>query len=409
MSAMEDYSLIPTWEQVATMYKYAPGRGGLSEEEWAEFRKHTQQTRKELRENKRSRAEFEKAAKANDRLWQKAEKEDSRMLKTGSELPDSNLNKYAQRVAQDLQNSGPLVNLADVIPAGVEYINNAVARPQNAGELAVALAHDTGESVGNWLAGLFGLGNQKQKEEAEFDAWLDNYIQEAGTGSSGAGLGVNPALAGTPFPELAGYTPDWASIRAAMKNIKAPKYQEQEYDKWDTIATGLANWDFKDLGKTVNLMNERTDAQKKNATDVANANAEAEYNAARENLANQLALENLREKSAARNAEIALARWNAMQPKALGGNKMSWRDSAGNLHFEAIDKHGEARTLGSNEGMADILALGEKGLKNLTPQRLAKMAEKRALLIGDKASQIPYRQGYILQANEMLNAFNRKE
>lgn len=408
MGAMKDYSLIPTWEQVATMYKYAPGRGGLSDEEWAEFRKHTQQTRKELRENKRAKAEFEKAAKANDRLWQKAEKEDSRMLKTGSELPDSNLNKYALSISNRFHNRKPYNTLANNIPDGFEYLINAVERPQNAGEFAIALAHDTGESVGNGLAWLLGLG-KKQKEEAEFDAWLDDYLQEAGAGADGASLGENPALAGTPFPELAGYTPDWASIRAAMKNIKAPKYQEQEYDKWDTIATGLANWDFKDLGKTVNLMNERTDAQKKNATDVANANAEAEYNAARENLANQLALENLREKVATRNAEIAVARWNAMQPKALGGNKMFWRDSAGNLHFEAIDKHGEARTLGSNEGMADILALGEKGLKKLTPQRLAKMAEKRALLIGDKASQIPYRQGYILQANEMLNAFNRKE
>ena len=411
---MEDYSLIPTWEQVAAMYKYAPGRGGLSDEEWAEFRKHTQQTRKELRENKRSRAEFEKAAKANDRLWQKAEKEDSRMFKTGSELPDSNLNKYAQRVAQDLQNSGPLVTLADAIPAGVEYINNAVARPQNAGELAVALAHDTGESVGNWLAGLFGLGNQNQKEEAEFDAWLDDYIQEAGTGSSGAGLDANSALAGTPFPELAGYNPDWESITKAMAELKAPEYKTAEYDPLSAIAVGLSNVDWNsgivpDFSGAVNKMVAMEEGYKKDKAEAENKTSEAKYQTARQNLANHLALESIREKSAARNAEIALARWNAMQPKALGGNKMSWRDSAGNLHFEAIDKHGEARTLGSNEGMADILALGEKGLKNLTPQRLAKMAEKRALLIGDKASQIPYRQGYILQANEMLNAFNRKE
>ena len=411
---MEDYSLIPTWEQVAAMYKYAPGRGDLSDEEWAKVRAEAKAKRaverKEAlakRKEELSAKEFARMAEKADRAWTKAEAENNALLKDRSELPGRNIDilfNNAEPATETYKKIKEQYPTAYKFLKPMAYLDAAYEQPQNVPEAIMS-------GVRDWLR-IPDFGGSKKDEEAEFDAWLDNYIQEAG--SSGTGLDANSALAGTPFPELAGYNPDWKSLKKAIAELKAPEYKTAEYDPLSAIAVGLSNVDWNsgivpDFSGAVNKMVAMEEGHKKDKAEAENKTSEAKYQTARQNLANLVALESIREKSAARNAEIALARWNAMQPKALGGNKMSWRDSAGNLHFEAIDKHGEARTLGSNEGMADILALGEKGLKNLTPQRLAKMAEKRALLIGDKASQIPYRQGYILQANEMLNAFNRKE
>lgn len=406
---MEDYSLIPTWEQVTAMYKYAPGRGDLSNEAWAKVRAEARAKKAAERKEELSAKEFARMAEKADRAWTKAEAENNSLLKDRSELPGRNIDILfgdAEPATETYQKIKEQYPTTYKFLKPMAYLDAAYEQPQNVPEAIMS-------GVRDWLR-IPDFEGSKKDEEADFDAWFDDYLQEAGAGSGGAGLGVNPALAGTPFPELAGYNPDWESIKKAMAELKAPEYKSAEYDPLSAISVGLSNVDWNsgivpDFSGAVNKMVAMEEGYKKDKAEAENKTSEAKYQTARQNLANHLALEGIREKAAARNAEIALARWNAMQPKALGGNKMSWRDSAGNLHFEAIDKHGEARTLGSNEGMADILALGEKDLKNLTPQRLAKMAEKRALLIGDKASQIPYRQGYILQANEMLNAFNRKE
>lgn len=96
--------------------------------------------------------------------------------------------------------------------------------------------------------------------------------------------------------------------------------------------------------------------------------------------------------------QIELANWEARQPKALGGNKMYWRDSSGNLHFQQIDKEGEARTVGTNAAMIDML---DSNLKGMTPKKILQKANMAAMLYPDK-DKIPFIQGYISQAMGML-------
>lgn len=328
------------------------------------------------------------------------------MIRDRSALPNTNENiwKAGEEKAKEKLAKGDPKGWLDSLVNWSNWINNAVARPQNATEFAMAWAHDMIPS--------FEFQSTKEKE-AEFDDWFEKYLAQSGAGGTGAQLG-QPEMMGTPFPDLAGYQPDWKSITEAIKKINAPKYQEQEYDPWDVIATGLSNVNWNagivpDFSGATNKMVAMHQAREKNKADVANANAEAEYNAARENLSNQLALENLRAKQAAQDAEIALAKWNAMQPKALGGNKFVWRDGAGNLHWEAVDKGGEARTLGGNEALAALTSMDPKMIKNLTPEKIVQMAKKGSLLLQDKSAQVPWMQGFILQANDMLNASKQEE
>lgn len=80
---------------------------------------------------------------------------------------------------------------------------------------------------------------------------------------------------------------------------------------------------------------------------------------------------------------------------------MYWRDSNGNLHFQQIDKQGEARTVGTNAAMIEMLNLDEKKLKRMTPKKILERANQQALLYPDK-DKMPFIQGYILQATQML-------
>lgn len=420
---MTDYSLIPTWEQVATMYKYAPGRENLSNEEWAEFRKHSKQTRKELRENaqtkrqanlqaQRDQREFNKLAEENDAIWEEALP--TKMITDRSDLPGRNIDILfgdGEPVTESYKKIKEQYPTAYKFLKPMAYLNAAYEQPQNVPEAIMS-------GVRDWLRiqnfpDLF-KGQSDEEKEADFETWFDDYLREAGGGGSGIGLDANPALGGTPFPELAGYAPDWESLKKAMAELKAPEYKTAEYDPLSAIAVGLSNVNWNagivpDFSGAVNKMVAMEEDYKKNKAEAENKTSEAKYQTARQNLANALALEDIRAKQAAQNAEIALARWQAMQPKALGGNKFVWRDGAGNLHWEAVDKGGEARTLGGNEALAALTSMDPKMIKNLTPEKIVQMAKKGSLLLQDKSAQVPWMQGFILQANDMLNASKQED
>lgn len=325
------------------------------------------------------------------------------LLTDRSQLPWTATNAYwwDRQAASDLYREGAKEGDLGKMARGQEigaraaeaWLMNAIDHPRTGPEFAASwLWHSIPQ---------ISLGDED--EEAEFDNWFQNYLDQAGAGSGGGELGYEP---GTPFPSISGYSPDWNSIRSALGNVRAPKYVEKDYDPMNTVANMLMNadWINMDMSKAGQVMQEAFDRRANDKARVANANEEARYNAERQNLANTLALENLRQKEAASKAELALARWQAMQPQALGGNKMVWRDSNGNLRFEAIDKNGEARTLGGNEAIAAITAMDENQLKNLTPEKIVQMAKRQSLLLQDNAAQVPWMQGYILQANDLLNA-----
>ena len=328
------------------------------------------------------------------------------MIRDRSALPNTNENiwKAREEKAKEKLAKGDPSGWWDSLVNWSDWVNNAVARPQNATEFAMAWAHDMIPS--------FEFKSDKDKE-AEFDNWFEKYLAQSGTGGTGGQLG-QPAMMGTPFPDLAGYVPDWESLKKAMGELKAPEYKTAEYDPLSAIAVGLSNVDWNsgivpDFSGAVNKMVAMEEDYKKNKAEAENKTSEAKYQTARQNLANALALENVRAKQAGHAAEIALAKWQAMQPKALGGNKFVWRDGAGNLHWEAVDKGGEARTLGGNEALAALTSMDPKMIKNLTPEKIVQMAKKGSLLLQDKSAQVPWMQGFILQANDMLNASKQED
>lgn len=83
---------------------------------------------------------------------------------------------------------------------------------------------------------------------------------------------------------------------------------------------------------------------------------------------------------------------------------MAWRDANGNLHFQQVDKQGEARTVGQNAAMIEML---DAGGKKMTPKKILQRANQAALLYPDK-DKMPFIQGYIMQATSMLPAGEEK-
>lgn len=408
---MANYSLIPSWNQVANMYPYAPGRGNQNNDEWTAVKKAAKKSR-EIRANERAAQRaarrdelalsrsFENAAEENDRIWEEAVP--TRMISDRGELPERNIDILFGDVEPKTETYKKLKaeypNVYNLFRP-MAYLSAAYEQPQNVPEAIMSGLRD-------WLR-IPNFSRTSKEEKADLDTWFDEYLASGGAGTGG-GYAPDVSMMGSPFPEIAGYVPDWEAIKKA-RDIKAPEYKEEAFNPMNTIASMLMNadWINMDMSRSAKVMQDAFNHRAKNNADTYNANEEARYSAARQNLATQLAIENLRVKQAANAAELAIARWQAMQPKALGGNKLSWRDSAGNLHFEQVDKQGEARTLGSNEAIAMLAALDEKKLKNLTPEKIVQMAKKQSLLLQDKAAQVPWMQGYILQANEALNS--RKE
>ena len=351
----EEYSWIPTWDQVKNNYPYKPK--GPTEERKAELT--------ELRRNREDRAlqkSFEKTAKENDELWNPP------LLTDRSQLPNRN--------------------------AWWDVVSH-VQKPQNKKQFAEAWAHDMMEEIASW----FPWGS-KDSDAADPLEYTPEFL--AWKNGGGAGGGAYDPLAGTPFPSIGGYSPDWKTLREAA-NIEAPQYHERAFNPMNTVANMLMNMDWinMDMSRAGKIMQDAFNRRADDNANVANKNEEAKYNVARDKLNTALAFEELRAKAAQQAAQIAIARWNAMQPKALGGNKMFWRDSKGGLHFEAIDKYGEARTLGSNEAMADLMSMDANKIRKMTPKQIAQLAERKALMLGENAAQVPFRQGYILMANQL--------
>lgn len=372
----ENYSLIPTWSQVKETYPYKPSEAGAK------------------RAESRLKKAFEKEAKKNDELW------DPELLTDRSQLPDRNLDILFStdigaetELAKDLKRKHPtFAKAVNFVASPGAYVQAAADRPQNLPEGVISAIYN---GIGDWFSKDEADAADTLEYSPEFLAWQNG-------GGAGAGGGYD-ALAGTPFPSIAGYAPNWAEIRKAQEAIKAPQYREKAFNPMNTVANMLMNMDWinMDMSKAGKIMQDAFNRRADDNAEVANKTEEAKYNAARQNLATALALEELRAKAASQNAQLAIARWQANQPKALGGNKMYWRDSQGNLHFEAVDKEGEARTLGSNEAMSDLMSMDANKLRKMTPKQIAQMAERKALMLGDNKAQVPFRQGYIILANQL--------
>lgn len=385
-------TLVPSWNEVAGAYPYAPGRGDLSDESWKLLKQAEQDKRKAQREAQKVARETqrknEKAFREYEKDWAKAEDEmSSGYILDRDELPDRN--------REILRQGEPTWSgLAD-------YLVAAYDKPQNPVETAISWAGHTGEEAGKFLASWFNFGDE-DKEDPNLKPWLERYIASGG-GSGAGGLGDSPEMVGDPFPNLPNIGINTKAYEDAIENIKKPEYKAQDFDKWDAVAEGLANMDFLnlDMSKAVRAMNKWSEAKAKNETDTANANEEARYNTEKWQAMQRLALEELKAKNAMQNAQLAITRWQANQPRALGGNRMAWRDSAGNLHFQQIDKQGEARTVGNNAAMIEMMDLDSKKLAKMTPKKILQRANQAAMLYPDK-DKIPFIQGYIMQATQML-------
>ena len=392
---MVDLIMFPSWDEVAAGYPYAPGRGDLSNEDWKALRAQAREERKKRRAaQKKAQADL-KAFKQYEADWDAAEAENSEMpamITDRSQLPNRNKDVFAGAFGN------PLGWGAE--EAAGQYLANAMEKPQNAGEFGISWLGHTGEETGKFLLSLLGW-DEEEKKNPEMKSWLEKYIASGGDGA-GLGAGVSPELMGTPFPDLK-IGLDLSGYEDALKDVKAPEYSEREFDKWDAIAEGLANADWLnlDMSKAVRAMNKWSEDRSKNKADVANANAEAQSQYAKWKAAQKIALEELKANNAYRNAQIAMARWQANQPRALGGNKMTWTDANGNIHFQQVDKVGEARTVGNNAAMIEMMDLDEKALARMTPKKILQRANAAAMLYPDK-DKIPFIQGYIMQATSML-------
>lgn len=393
---MVDLIMLPSWNEVAAAYPYAPGRGDLSNEDWKALRAQTKEEREKKRAaQKKAQADI-KAFKQYEADWDAAEAENTEMpalLTDRSQLPNRNKDVFADAF------SNPLGWGAE--EAAGQYLANAMEKPQNTGEFGISWLGHTGEETGKFLLSLLGLDDEEEKKNPEMKSWLEKYIASGGDGA-GLGAGVSPELMGSPFPDLK-IGLDLSGYEDALKDMKAPEYSEREFDKWDAIAEGLANADWlnMNMSKAVRAMNKWSEDKSKNKADVANANAEAQSEYAKWKAAQRIALEELKANNAYKNAQIAMARWQANQPRALGGNKMTWTDSNGNIHFQQVDKVGEARTVGNNAAMIEMMDLDEKALSRMTPKKILQRANAAAMLYPDK-DKIPFIQGYILQATSML-------
>lgn len=279
-----------------------------------------------------------------------------------------------------------------------QYLSDVVNRPEDYGELALAAAHDTGE----WWASLFS-GDGEKKEDPQMKNWLETYIASGG----GSGLGGGTGGAGmpgesVPFPEIKYESPDWDAIYKRLDSIKAPEYREEAFNPQMVMANMLMNADLvnMDFSRAGRVMQDAFNRRAKNNADVWNARESDRAENEKWKIAKDIALQEMKAADAFKRAQVELANWEARQPKALGGNKMYWRDSSGNLHFQQIDKQGEARTVGTNAAMIEMLDLGDK-ISDMTPKQILQRANMAAMLYPDK-DKIPFIQGYIMQATSML-------
>lgn len=384
--------LIPSWSEVAGSYPYAPGRAGMSNAEWKQAREEAKQRRAQMRQAQAAALEGqrkrEKAMREYEKDWAEAEQDilgQDKMVQSRDELPGRN----REILREGKPTWGGLAR----------YVEAAYEKPQNPVEGVISYMGHLGGDVGDAFANMFGWKDEEDKD-TKLKPWLEQYI--ASGGGSGAGL-TRPdaaAQAGLPFPDIkpvAGYSLE------DLDKLEAPKYQEHEFDKWDAIAEGLANadWINMDMSKAVRAMNKWSEDKSKNKADTANATTEAEADLAKWKTAQKIAQQEANANLAFRNAQLAIAKWEAQQPRALGGNRMFWRDSNGNLHFQQIDKQGEARTVGNNAAMIEMMDLDPKKLKGMTPKKILQRANQAAMLYPDK-DKIPFIQGYIMQATQML-------
>lgn len=273
-----------------------------------------------------------------------------------------------------------------------QYLSDVVNRPEDYGELAIATAHDTGE----WWASLFS-GDGEEKEDPQMKNWLETYIASGGgSGLGGAGMPGESV----PFPEIKYESPDWDAIYKKIEAVKSPDYKEEAFNPQLVMANMLMNADLvnMDFSRAGQVMQEAFNRRAKNNADVWNARESDRVENERWKIARDIALQEMKAADAFKRTQVELANWEARQPKALGGNKMYWRDSSGNLHFQQIDKEGEARTVGTNAAMIDML---DSNLKGMTPKKILQKANMAAMLYPDK-DKIPFIQGYISQAMGML-------
>lgn len=386
--------LIPSWSEISAAYPYAPGRGELTNEQWQTLRERSAERRQTQRKNqtkiRKAEKETKKAMQAYEKAWQEAEEDmASDYILDRDELPGRNL----EILREGMQNKNATIS------GLVDYLKAAYDAPQNIPEGILSWAGHTGEEAGKYILSLFGV-DEEEPESVSMRPWLERYIASGGGNGTGVGAGVNPSQLGSAFPDI---RPINVNYGAGLDNIKAPRYQEREFDPIAAIAQGLANtnWLTGDTSKAVAAFNSYGENKRKNKTDTANANAEAEFELEKWKAVQQAAREELKANLAFKNAQLAISRWQANQPRALGGNQMYWRDSNGNLHFQQVDKQGEARTVGNNAAMIEMMDLSQDQMKKMTPKKILQRANQAAMLYPDK-DKIPFIQGYIMQATSML-------
>lgn len=314
------------------------------------------------------------------------------LIKDRSELPNRNTDRLPYPGQQIVDPFGAAVAAGD-------YIYHAAENPQNAGEFGLSWAANTGESIGDYILSLFGAG--EDKEGTPKKTWLETYLAQGGPGGGAGMVAGGQGGEGIPFPEISLGMRDIDTSK-----VKAPQYEGNPYNVWDVLAAGFANADFSgklpDFSKAVNEMNRITAEGNKSVTDAKNAMEEARASAERWQVAQEFAKEEMRQRNALAQANMALAKWQAMQPRALGGNKTYWRDANGNIHWEQVDKQGEARTLGQNAALSDLAQMSDKELSRMTPKKIMQRAQQQSLLLQDKNSQIPFMQNYYIQGLQMI-------
>ena len=393
---MVNISLIPTWGEVAGAYPYAPGRGDLSKDEWKTLRdkeiEEREARRKMLNDSRKALKESAEEFKKYEADWDKAETENAGgdMLTDRFQLPNRNIKTYHEKLHNTNKLDDPM--------ATVEYITSAVDRPQNPLEFGLSWAAGTGESVGEYIAGLFGFGPEAEKKDTPLKDWMETYIASGG-GSGGAGLDSISATQ-TAYAEFNDQGTDWDGLKKAFARVKEPDYREAAFNPQLVMANMLMNadWVNQDMSKAGAVMQKAFDARAKNNADAWNARESDRYEKEKWEVLRDINIEEMKARDAFRQAQLALAKWEAQQPKALGGNRISWRDSSGNLHFQQIDKAGEARTVGTNAAMIEML---DGDLEGMTPKKILQRANAAAMLYPDK-DKIPFIQGYIMQATAML-------
>ena len=314
------------------------------------------------------------------------------LIKDRSELPNRNTDRLPYPGQQIVDPLGAAVATGD-------YIYHAAENPQNAGEFGLSWAANTGESIGDYILSLFGAG--EDKESTPKKTWLETYLAQGGPGGGAGMVAGGQGGEGIPFPEI-----NLGMRDIDTSKVKAPQYEGNPYNVWDVLAAGFANADFSgklpDFSKAVNEMNRITAEGNKSVTDAKNATEEARASAERWQVAQEFAKEEMRQRNALAQANMALAKWQAMQPRALGGNKTYWRDANGNIHWEQLDKQGEARTLGQNAALSDLAQMSDKELSRMTPKKIMQRAQQQSLLLQDKNSQIPFMQNYYIQGLQMI-------